>query len=122
MASQNERRQAVRIAVHGNLTVEDVQGGGEALELIDVGTGGFAVASQAPLPIDAIGSYRFATTDKKWNALFRARALHGKVLPAEGQTPRRYLTGFMFVSREATAVQREIMALLDHAMNYVPFS
>jgi len=121
MASFNERRQAVRIAVHGNLTVEDVQGG-EPLELIDVGTGGFAVASRSPLPIDAIGSYRFATTDKKWNALFRARALHGKVLPAEGQTPQRYLTGFMFVSREAAAVQREIMALLDHAMNYVPFS
>jgi hypothetical protein len=122
MASFNERRQTVRIAVHGNLSVEDVQGGGEALELIDVGTGGFAVASRAPLPIDAVGSYRFITTDKKWNALFRARAIHSKVLPSDGKTPPRYLTGFMFVSREAAAVQREILALLDHAMNYVSFS
>ncbi len=121
MASFNERRQTVRIAVHGNLNVEDVQGG-DALELIDVGTGGFAVASRAPLPIDAVGSYRFATTDKKWNALFRARAVHSKVLPSDGKTPPRYLTGFMFVSREAAAVQREILALLDHAMNYVPLS
>jgi hypothetical protein len=121
MASFNERRQTVRIAVHGNLIVEDVNGG-DPLDLIDVGTGGFAVSSRSPLPIDSIGSYRFATSDRKWNALFRARAVHGKVLPAEGQTPARYVTGFMFVSREASAVQREILALLDHAMNYVSFS
>jgi hypothetical protein len=121
MASFNDRRQAVRIAVHGNLIVEDVNGG-EPLDLVDVGTGGFAVSSREPLPIDAIGSYRFATSDKKWNALFRARAVYGKVLATDGSTPARYVTGFMFVSREASAVQREIMALLDHAMNYVSSS
>jgi hypothetical protein len=121
MASFSERRKTVRIAIQGNLTVENLAGG-EPLELVDVGTGGFAVTTHSPLPLDTVGNYRFSTADKKWTALFRARALHSKFLPEEGKTPPRFMTGFMFANMEAAAVQREIMALMDHATNYVSFS
>ena len=78
--------------------------------------------THSPLPLDTVGNYRFSTADKKWTALFRARALHSKFLPEEGKTPPRFMTGFMFANMEAAAVQREIMALMDHATNYVSFS
>lgn len=121
MASFSERRQTIRIAVNGNLNIESV-GGGPSLRLIDVGMGGFAVKSLAPLALDVVTSYRFTAPDKKWTAIFRARAVHCKLVGADSNAVKHYLTGLTFVNIESPAVQRELMAMMDHAMTFVSFS
>ena len=121
MASFSERRETIRIAVSGNLNVESVAAG-QSLRLVDVGTGGFCVRSLAALPIDGVASYRFVTPDKKWSAILRARTVHSKLLPADGKAVQHYLTGLKFLNTDSSAVQREIMLMMDHAMNFVSFS
>ena len=121
MAPYSERRQTIRITVHGNLHVESTSPG-QSLRLIDVGTGGFAARSPAPVPVDLVANYRFRTTDRKWSAIFRARALHVKLLPADGLSPPEYQTGFMFLNIDTPAVLRELMTMMDQAMNSVSFS
>jgi len=121
MASYSERRRAVRIAINGNLTVEDAAGG-QPLRLVDVGMGGFCVRALAPMPLDALGTYTFATPDRKWSASFNARTVHCKVLPPEGKGAQQYAIGFTFVGTETAPVQRELMAMMDYAMNFVSYS
>lgn len=120
MSAFSERRQTIRIAVHGNLQVETV-GPGQDLKLIDVGLGGFCVQTAAVIPIDVVNSYRFATTDRKWSAIFRARAVHCKMLPGQPEGIQ-YVSGLTFVNVESATVQRELMAMMDHAMTFVSFS
>jgi hypothetical protein len=114
MAGFSERRNTIRIAVNGTINVESVPAG-QPLRLMDVGTGGFCVESVAPLPRDSVTSYRFATHDKAWSAMFRARAVYSKPVPSNDPGPLKYVSGFSFVNTEAPAVQRELMALMDHA-------
>jgi hypothetical protein len=121
MASFKERRRTVRIAVNGNLAVENVPAG-PSLRLVDVGIGGFCVQSPAPLPLDVVSTYRFSTPDKKWSAVFRARTAYCKAMPAEGKTALQYVTGLSFVNIEPEATQRQLMAMMDHAMAFVSFS
>ena len=121
MASYSERRRSVRIAINGNLNVEYADGG-QPLRLVDVGMGGFCVRALAPLAIDALGSYRFTTPDRKWAATFSARIIHCSGLAPEGKAPQQYLIGMTFVNTEPAAVQRELMALMDYAMNFAPYS
>jgi len=121
MASHSERRRAVRIAINGNLNVESTTGG-QPLRLVDVGMGGFSVRALAPIPIDALDSYRFATPDKKWSVIFNARTIHCNVVAPDGKTPQQYVIGLKFVDTEASAAQRELMALMDYAMNFAPYS
>ena len=121
MSSFSERRQTIRIAVHGNLQVETVTGG-QALKLVDVGMGGFCVRSELPMPMDVVTSFRFATADRKWSAIFRARAVHSTLQPNEAAGYLRYLSGMTFVTVDSPGVQRELMAMMDHAMTFVSFS
>ena len=121
MAGFSERRHTIRIAVHGNMNVECVPAG-QALRLIDVGIGGFCVESAAALPSDSITNYRFVTPDKKWSAMFRARTVYSKPAPSEDPAVRTYVSGFSFVNTESQAVQRELMALMDHATAFMSFS
>lgn len=121
MSSFSERRQTIRIAVHGNLQVEMVTLG-QSLKLVDVGLGGFCVQSHTAVPIDIVTGYRFTTSDRKWSAIFRARAVHCKLLPTAADGVRQYVSGMTFVNVESPAVQRELMAMMDHAMTFVSFS
>ena len=121
MASHSERRRAVRIAINGNLNVES-ETGGQPLRLVDVGMGGFSVRALVPISIDALDAYRFTTPDRKWSVTFSARTIHCNVVPSEGKTPQQYVIGLMFVDTEPSAAQRELMALMDYAMNFAPYS
>jgi c-di-GMP-binding flagellar brake protein YcgR len=121
MAAFQERREAVRVSVQGTLTIETATPG-PALRLTDVGTGGFAVRSGTPLPLDIVTSYRFATPDRKWSAFFQARAIHCKLVPTDRDAAPEYSTGLAFVNTDSPSVQREIMTMIDHAMNFVAFS
>lgn len=121
MASPNERRQTMRVEVNGNLNIETVSAG-QSLRLADVGMGGFAVRSMAPLPIDAVTSYRFTTPDGKWAAVLRARTLHCSLIPASATAAQHYLSGLAFVNTGAAAVNRQLIAMMDYAMNFVSFS
>jgi hypothetical protein len=124
MAPDSERRQTIRIAVNGNLTVESVTGG-QSLRLVDVGMGGFCVRSLAALPVDFVTNYRFQSPDGRWSAIFRAKVAHSKVLPPEpkeGKPVQYYVSGLTFVNTESPSVQRELMTLLDRAMSFVSFS
>jgi hypothetical protein len=124
MAPDSERRQTIRIAVNGNLTVENVTGG-PSLRLVDVGTGGFCVRSLAALPVDLVANYRFQSPDGRWSAIFRAQVVHSKLLPPEpkdGRPVPHYVSGLTFVNGESASVQRELMTLMDRAMSFVSFS
>jgi PilZ domain-containing protein len=109
-----ERRQTIRIAVRGRVTVETATPG-PALQLVDVGTGGFAVRSGAPIPIGFVSSYRFATPDRRWAAFLDASAVHCKMVSISSTAPE-YVVGLEFVNVEATPAHRELMALMDRAM------
>jgi len=115
-----ERRQTIRIVVRGKVTVETATPG-PALQLVDVGTGGFAVRSASPLPLGTVTSYRFATADRKWSAFLEASAVHSKVVSLSPSAPE-YLTGLAFVNVDAQYAHRELMALMDHAMHTLSVS
>ena len=121
MGSFSERRQTIRIAVHGNLNVESVSAG-QSLTLVDVGMGGFCIRTRAALPLDLVASYRFVTPDRRWSAIFRARAVHCKPEMENGKPTRNYLNGLTFVNVESPALQRQLLAMMDHAMTFVSFS
>jgi len=121
MPSFNERRQTVRIATNGNMTVECLSPG-PSLWLVDVGMGGFCARTASSIPVDTIASYRFATADRKWTAIFRAKVVHCRPETRDGKPTNTYLGGFCFVNAESNAVQTQLLALLDHAMNFVSFS
>jgi hypothetical protein len=121
MPAFHERRQTNRIAVQATLTIETATPG-PALRLVDVGTGGFAVRSRTPLPLDIVTSYRFATADRTWSVFLQARAVYCKLVPSDSLDVPEYATGLTFVSTDSPSVQRELTALIDHAMNAVPFS
>jgi c-di-GMP-binding flagellar brake protein YcgR len=121
MSMFQERRESVRVSVQGTLTVETATPG-PALRLTDVGTGGFAVRSSAPLPLDIVTSYRFATADRKWSVFMQARAIYCKLVPARGDVAPEYATGLAFVDTDSPSVQRDLMAMIEHAMNVVSSS
>ena len=112
MGSFSERRQTIRIAVHGNLQVETVTAG-QALKLVDVGMGGFSVRSELPMPVDVVTSFRLATADRKWSAIFRARAVHSQLQPSEAAGYLQYVTGMMFENVDSPAAQRELIAMME---------
>lgn len=121
MAGFSERRHTIRIAVNGNMNVESVPTG-QALLLIDVGIGGFCVETAAAVPPDSVTNYRFITPDKRWSAMFRARTVYSKPVPSDDPVVRKFVSGFSFVNAESPAVQRELMALMDHATAFMSFS
>jgi c-di-GMP-binding flagellar brake protein YcgR len=120
MTAFQERREAVRVSVQGTLTIETATPG-PALRLTDVGTGGFAVRSSAPLPLDIVTSYRFSTSDRKLSVFLQARAIYCKLVPGARETPE-YQTGLAFVDKESPTVQRDLAAVIDYAMNFVSSS
>jgi hypothetical protein len=121
MPAYSERRQTVRIATNGNMTVECLSPG-PSLWLEDVGMGGFCARSGSQIPVDTIASYRFATADRKWTAIFRAKTVHCRPESRDGKSTNSFINGFCFVNVESAAVQSQLCALLDQAMNYVSFS
>jgi len=121
MALFSERRQTIRITVNGNMNVESVPAG-QLLKLVDVGIGGFCAQAVTALPPKTETSYRFHTPDRKWTAILRARAVHSKQIPAGEPSAGEFLIGFSFVNTDSPAVQRELMALIDHATAFMSFS
>jgi hypothetical protein len=121
MPSFSERRGTVRIATGGNMTVECLSPG-PSLWLVDVGMGGFCARAAAPIPVDTIASYRFATADRKWTAIFRAKVVHCRPEVRDGKPAASFVGGFCFVNVESAAVQTQLGVLLDQAMNFVSFS
>lgn len=121
MPTFSERRQTVRIATNGNMTVECLSPG-PSLWLVDVGMGGFCARSAASIPVDTIASFRFSTADRKWTAIFRAKTVHCRPESRDGMPANTFINGFCFVNVESAAVQGQLFALLDQAMNFVSFT
>lgn len=113
MASQRERRQTIRIKVDGRLAIYN-ETSGQALDLIDLGMGGFSVRSKTQVPLNTVSTFRFSTPDKRWTAKLAARSVYCKMRHQEGGAPE-FHTGFSFETPDSSDVQRQVMSMMDHA-------
>src|SRR4051812_40667426 len=94
--SQDERRRVSRIPVGDSLMAELV-GVRKSITLVNVGPGGFAVATDEWLPSTPRPEVRFTTADKRWTAVFEARMSFALLQPRKsGPYKGRYITGFAF--------------------------
>ena len=114
MASFQERRQTIRIATRGDLTVE-CESPGPSLSLTDVGTGGFSAQSLGMMPLGAVGSYRFTTPDQAWSAVFLAKTVYCRPEMKNGRMTGTFVSGFSFVEEQPPAVQRDLRIMIDIA-------
>ena len=112
MTSQRERRRTIRIRVDGRLTVFN-ETSKQTLDLIDLGMGGFSVRSRMQMPLNAVSTFLFTTPDKRWSARLVARSVHCK-LHHRDDAPE-FHTGVSFEREDAADVQRQVMAMMDHA-------
>ena len=112
MTSQRERRKTVRIRVDGRLAVYN-ETSKQTLDLVDLGMGGFSVSSRAQMPLNAVSTFVFTTPDRRWTARLVARSVYCKLHHGEGAPV--FHTGFAFEREEAADVQRQVMAMMDHA-------
>jgi hypothetical protein len=113
--SQNERRRNGRIPVGDSLIAEivDVK---QKITVVNVGTGGFALATEEWLPSLARPEVRFSTPDRRWSSpVFEARMSFALLQPRKsGPFKGKYITGFAFRDARVPQVKRQIQELLEH--------
>jgi|SRR5580765_2992284 len=111
-----ERRRNGRIPVGGSLTAEIVDVA-QKITVVNVGPGGFALATDEWLPSLTRPEFRFTTTDRRWTSgVFEARMSFALLTPRKsGPHQGRYITGFAFRDARSTAAKRLIQELLEHA-------
>jgi hypothetical protein len=92
----DERRSAVRLAVKPGIKVEIV-GRGRPLRLINVGAGGFSIASDDMLAALARPEFRFSSPDQSWSTTIVAQMAYCLLRPrAAGSHEGKYVTGYTF--------------------------
>jgi hypothetical protein len=113
--AQTERRRTGRIAVGDHLTAELVEVA-QKITIVNIGTGGFALATDEWLPSLARPEVRFASTDRRWTSpVFEARMSFALLQPRKsGPHKGRYITGFAFRDARNPKVARQIQELIDH--------
>lgn len=109
-----ERRRTARLPVGEALTAEIV-GIGRKLTVVNVGPGGFAIATDEWLPSTRSPEVQFATPDRRWtSATFVARMSFTLMKPRQsGPHTGRYITGFAFRDAKLPKVKAEIKELVD---------
>ena len=105
-----DRRRHPRVAileqVHGQFVSLDVP-----VQTLDMGAGGFAIASPVAFPLDEVHEF-LLTRDDGVSQLVTARVAH--CAPAEtGDDARRYVTGFEFVLDDERT-RRAVTALVEY--------
>ena len=111
--TQGERRKMSRIPVGDSLTVEIV-GVRQPITLVNVGPGGFAVATDEWLPSTPRPEARFQTADRRWTATFEARMSFALLQPRKsGPFKGRYITGFAFRDARQPEVRKRVQELLE---------
>src|SRR5215831_18393209 len=114
--AQVERRRAGRISVGDSLTAEII-GVGQKITVVNVGPGGFALATDEWLPSLTRPEVRFTTSDRRWTSgIFEARMSFALLQPRKsGPYQGRYITGFAFRDAKSAAGKRLIQELIQHA-------
>jgi hypothetical protein len=110
----HERRQSRRATVHDGVTVEIV-GRGRALRLVNVGEGGFAVASDDNLAAISRPTFRFARNGDDWSTVLTAQLAYCLLRPRqEGPHRGKYVTGYTFCDSAQPDVRDRIRDFLNH--------
>jgi hypothetical protein len=115
MAQDERRRSGGRIPVGDSITAEIV-GVGQKLTVVNLGPGGFAVATDEWLPSMARPEVKFSTADRRWSStVFEARMSFALLQPRKsGPYKGRYITGFAFRDARSAAVKRQVQDLIEH--------
>ena len=113
--AQGERRRVGRIQVGDSLIAEivDVK---QKITVVNLGTGGFALATDEWLPSMSRPEVRFSTPDRRWSSpVFEARMSFALLKPRKsGPYQGKYITGFAFRDAKSPQVKRQIQELLEH--------
>ena len=109
-----ERRGAVRVAVTASINVSSLDSPA-ALNLADLGMGGFSVRSQDPLPVGKVMRFLFAAPTSLWVVSLTARAVYTRPDAGGPSDVPSHQTGFQFINHDSPAVQARIQQLIDHA-------
>jgi hypothetical protein len=113
--AQSERRKNTRFPA-GDHIVAEVVGVRQPLTLVNIGPGGFCVATKEWLPSLQHGEVRFFTTDRQWSATFEIRMSFALLQPRKsGPYAGRYVTGFAFRDAKDKKVKARIQELIGYA-------
>ena|SRR5689334_20034133 len=106
--SRVERRRTERLPVGPGVKAEIV-GLDMPVTLVNVGVGGFAIASERLLPAATRLEARFSDVEAKWATSLTVRVAYSVSQPVQdGEYRGKYITGFAFVDADIPAVKREI--------------
>jgi hypothetical protein len=109
-----ERRAGRRWAISEGVLVEIV-GRGRAVTLINVGPGGFAVASEQQLAAMARPEFKFSMPGQNWSTVLMAQMAYCLMQPRKaGRYQGQYVTGYTFCDAGAPAVRDRITEFLEH--------
>jgi len=106
--SRTERRRTERHPVAEGVTAQ-IAGLETPVKLVNIGVGGFAIASGQMLPAAARLEVRFAAVDGQWTTTLNVRVAYSVSQPVQdGEYRGKYITGFAFVDADIPAVKRQI--------------
>ena len=105
-----EFRRALRLEVSGEVTTRLLDLA-EAVELRDVGPGGFLIWSPVDIPAGAVHRVQFTTGDG-WTTTLTARSVHGRRLGGRGLTTI-HAVGFAFVFSPGEHAEAAVAQLID---------
>jgi hypothetical protein len=113
MPQSSERRKTSRLPAGENLVAEIV-GVRQAVTLVNLGSGGFSVATKEWLPSLEHPQVRFHTPDKRWSATFEIRMSFALLQPRKsGPYQGRFITGFAFRDAKTVKAKKRIQELLE---------
>jgi hypothetical protein len=108
-----ERRAGQRWEISNGVKVEIV-GRGRAVTLINVGPGGFAVASEHQLAATARPEFRFSLPEVNWSTVLTAQMAYCLMQPRKtGRYQGQYVTGYTFVDAGTPEVRERISEFLE---------
>jgi hypothetical protein len=113
---KNERRRTERQPIGPGYNAELI-GVNVPVTLVNIGIGGFALASDRLLPAATRLEARFTDADKTWSTSLTARVAYSVSQPiADGDDRGKYITGFAFVDADLPAVKRRIQEFISNVM------
>jgi hypothetical protein len=113
-----EHRKAFRIAVSGGVCAR-LLAPERAVELKDIGSGGFLVHSPVPIPLATRHQVEFSTSDG-WRTTLTARSVHSRFLNTPG-VPATHAVGFAFVVDAAERTDEAVAQLIDRVTAVLSF-
>jgi hypothetical protein len=111
-----ERRRNERYPIGPGFTAQLV-GVDIPVTLVNIGVGGFALASDRLMPSATRVEARFADTGQAWSVSLNARIAYSVSQPcSEGEYRGKYITGFAFVDADVPSVKRRIQDFITRVM------